>query len=99
MVKKNKAKKMKNIELDEKVLMNLVELPTWLNITSARCNKATFKVQWTKLKTTPIIIGLDKIEIDMEITESLREPSQCEKKFKKKFNFFQKFKILNFFFF
>ncbi len=71
---------MKNIELDEKVLMNLVELPTWLNITSARCNKATFKVQWTKLKTTPIIIGLDKIEIDMEITESLREPSNFDSK-------------------
>lgn len=72
---------MKNIELDENVLMNLIELPTWLNITNARCNKATFKVQWTKLKTSPIIIGLDKIELDMEITESLREPTNSDSKF------------------
>ena len=71
---------MKNIQLDENVLMELIELPTWLKITNARCNKATFKVQWTKLKTTPIIIGLDKIELDMEITESLREPASGDSK-------------------
>ena len=47
---------MKNIQLDENVFMELLELPTWLRITNVKCNKATFKVQWTKLKTTPIII-------------------------------------------
>ena len=35
---------MRNIELDEMILMDLLELPTWLKITSAKCNKATFKV-------------------------------------------------------
>lgn len=71
---------MKNIQLDENVLMELIELPTWLKITNARCNKATFRVQWTKLKSTPILIALDKIELDMETTESLREPSATESK-------------------
>lgn len=71
---------MKNIQLDENVLMDLIELPTWLKITSARCNKATFKVQWTKLKTTPIIICLDRIELEMETTETLREPSSSDSK-------------------
>lgn len=47
---------MKNIQLDENVLMDLIELPTWLRITNARCNKAGVKIQWTKLKTHPIII-------------------------------------------
>ena len=85
---------MKNIELDENVLMELLELPTWLRITSARCNKASVKIPWTKLKTSPIVIVchfyllfreigiskylfffklLDKIEVDMEIADPLRE--------------------------
>ncbi|CAF0714322.1 unnamed protein product [Brachionus calyciflorus] len=66
---------MKNIELDENVLMDLLELPTWLRITNARCNKANVKIQWTKLKTNPIIIYLDKIELDVEIADPLREYS------------------------
>jgi hypothetical protein len=35
---------MKNIQLDENVLMDLLELPTWLSITNAKCNKASLKV-------------------------------------------------------
>ncbi len=35
---------MTNIQLDENVLMDLLELPTWLRITSAKCNKAGVKV-------------------------------------------------------
>ena len=37
---------MKNIELDENVLMDLLELPNWLKITNARCNKASVKVDF-----------------------------------------------------
>jgi hypothetical protein len=40
---------MKNIELDENVIMSLIELPTWLKITKATCNKATFKVNSIEL--------------------------------------------------
>ena len=35
---------MKNIQLDENVLMDLLELPTWLRITNVRCTKASVKV-------------------------------------------------------
>lgn len=45
-----------NLELDEFVLTELLELPSWLRLTKAWCNKVTFKVQWTKLKNVPIIL-------------------------------------------
>jgi len=40
---------MTNIQLDENVLMDLLELPTWLRITNARCNKAGVKVCFIRL--------------------------------------------------
>ena len=36
---------MTNIQLDEDVLMELLELPLWLRIKSARCNRANVKVK------------------------------------------------------
>ena len=39
-----------NLELDEAVLMEVMDLPTWLKLTSARCNRVALKVPWTKLK-------------------------------------------------
>lgn len=63
----------KNIELDEIVLMDLLELPTWLSITSAKCTKASVKVPWTKLKNSPISIYLEHITIEMEATDNLRQ--------------------------
>ena len=45
-----------NLELDEIVLTDLLELPSWLRLTSAWCNKVTFRIQWTKLKSVPIFL-------------------------------------------
>ena len=33
-----------NLELDEAVLTDLLELPTWLKITRASCNRVAIKV-------------------------------------------------------
>jgi len=33
-----------NLELDEEVLQNVLELPTWLAITRVYCNKASIRV-------------------------------------------------------
>lgn len=33
-----------NLELDEEVLQNLLDLPTWLAITRVFCNKASIRV-------------------------------------------------------
>ncbi|XP_031549188.1 UHRF1-binding protein 1-like isoform X1 [Actinia tenebrosa] len=55
-----------NLELDEKIISDLLELPPWLRITKAVCNKISAKIHWTKLKTDPICLYLDCVEIDME---------------------------------
>lgn len=49
-----------NLELDEFVLTELLELPSWLKLTKAWCNKVTFRIQWTKLKNVPIVLVLQK---------------------------------------
>lgn len=45
-----------NLELDETVLTELLELPSWLRLTSAWCNRVSFRIQWTKLKSVPIFL-------------------------------------------
>ncbi|XP_020279805.1 UHRF1-binding protein 1 isoform X2 [Pseudomyrmex gracilis] len=64
-----------NLELDEIVLTDLLELPSWLRLTSAWCNKVSFRIQWTKLKSVPIFLSLDEVHIDVETCEDLRSMS------------------------
>lgn len=45
-----------NLQLDENVLTDLLELPAWLRLTSAWCNHVSFRISWTKLKSTPITL-------------------------------------------
>lgn len=39
-----------NLELDEEVLQNVLELPTWLAITRVYCNKASIRVSRDNFK-------------------------------------------------
>uniref|UniRef100_A0A8D0B1D5 Bridge-like lipid transfer protein family member 3A n=1 Tax=Salvator merianae TaxID=96440 RepID=A0A8D0B1D5_SALMN len=64
-----------NLELDEEVLQNVLDLPTWLAITRVFCNKASIRIQWTKLKTHPICLCLDKVEVEMRTCEEPRSPN------------------------
>uniref|UniRef100_A0A8D1Y2P9 UHRF1 binding protein 1 n=2 Tax=Sus scrofa TaxID=9823 RepID=A0A8D1Y2P9_PIG len=64
-----------NLELDEEVLQNVLELPTWLAITRVYCNRASIRIQWTKLKTHPICLCLDKVEVEMKTCEEPRHPN------------------------
>ncbi|XP_062870976.1 bridge-like lipid transfer protein family member 3A [Trichomycterus rosablanca] len=64
-----------NLELDEEVLQNMLDLPTWLSITRVYCNKAAIRIQWTKLKTSPICLFLDKVEVEMMTCEEPRPPN------------------------
>ncbi|XP_036104014.1 UHRF1-binding protein 1 isoform X3 [Molossus molossus] len=66
-----------NLELDEEVLQNVLELPTWLAITRVYCNRASIRIQWTKLKTHPIclVMCLDKVEVEMKTCEEPRPPN------------------------
>ncbi|XP_029102232.1 UHRF1-binding protein 1 [Scleropages formosus] len=64
-----------NLELDEEVLQNMLDLPTWLAVTRVYCNKAAIRIQWTKLKTNPICLFLDKVEVEMRTCEEPRPPN------------------------
>ncbi|ALC39333.1 CG34126 [Drosophila busckii] len=55
-----------NLELDERVLTELLELPSWLRLTSAWCNHVSFRISWTKLKSVPITLTLDEVRITIE---------------------------------
>lgn len=64
-----------SLELDEAVLTDLLELPSWMRLTSAWCNKVGFRIQWTKLKRVPIFLSLDEVQIQVETCEELRSMS------------------------
>ncbi|CAL7948868.1 unnamed protein product [Xylocopa violacea] len=67
-----------NLELDEIVLTDLLELPSWLRLTSAWCNKVSFRIQWTKLRSVPIFLTLDEVHIEVETCEDLRDLSSSQ---------------------
>nr|XP_032522842.1 UHRF1-binding protein 1-like isoform X1 [Danaus plexippus plexippus] len=58
---------LQDLTLDEDLLTDLLELPGWVRLTSARCNRASFRIQWTKLKTVPIVLNLDEVHISLEV--------------------------------
>uniref|UniRef100_A0A674IH12 Bridge-like lipid transfer protein family member 3B n=1 Tax=Terrapene triunguis TaxID=2587831 RepID=A0A674IH12_9SAUR len=64
-----------NLELDEEVLQNMLDLPTWLAINKVFCNKAAIRIPWTKLKTHPISLSLDKVIMEMSTCEEPRAPN------------------------
>ncbi|KAM9327737.1 bridge-like lipid transfer protein family member 3B isoform 5-T5 [Pholidichthys leucotaenia] len=64
-----------NLELDEEVLQNLLDLPTWLAIKSVQCNKAAIRIPWTKLKTHPISLTLDRVVMEMSTCDEPRSPN------------------------
>ncbi|XP_047737190.1 uncharacterized protein LOC108673136 [Hyalella azteca] len=63
---------LKNLELNEQVLTDLLELPTWLRLTRASVNRVSVKIQWTKLKSVPIHLSLDEVVVAVETCEELR---------------------------
>ncbi|XP_076289523.1 bridge-like lipid transfer protein family member 3B isoform X2 [Lasioglossum baleicum] len=67
-----------NLELDEIVLTELLELPSWLRLTNAWCNKVSFRIQWTKLRSVPIYLSLDEVHIEVETCEDLRDLSSMQ---------------------
>jgi len=61
-----------NLELNCAVLTELLELPVWVRLVEATCNRAAIRIQWTKLKTVPIQLSLDEIRVKIETCEDLR---------------------------
>lgn len=61
-----------NLQLDENVLTELLELPSWLRLTSAWCNHISFRISWAKLKSVPITLTLDEVNISVETCDRSR---------------------------
>ncbi|XP_075790230.1 bridge-like lipid transfer protein family member 3B isoform X2 [Pelodiscus sinensis] len=53
----------------------MLDLPTWLAINKVFCNKAAIRIPWTKLKTHPICLSLDKVIMEMSTCEEPRPPN------------------------
>ena len=66
---------LKNLELNDQVLTELLELPSWLRLTKATCNRVSVRIQWTKLKSIPIHLSLDEVHVEVETCEDLRQTS------------------------
>ncbi|XP_053562766.1 bridge-like lipid transfer protein family member 3A [Bombina bombina] len=64
-----------DLQLDEEAIQNMLDLPTWLAITRVYCNRAAIRIQWTKLKTHPICLILDRVEVEMKTCEDPRPPN------------------------
>lgn len=54
------------------MLTELLELPSWLRLTSAWCNHISFRISWAKLKSVPITLSLDEVNISVETCEIVR---------------------------
>ncbi|CAM4823866.1 unnamed protein product [Rotaria magnacalcarata] len=61
------------LNLDERALEDVTELPIWLKIQKATCGRAFIKIPWTNLKTLPIQLQLDDVTIEIETCENLRD--------------------------
>jgi len=68
---------LKNLELNDEVLTDLLELPVWLRLSKATCNRVAVRIQWTKLKSVPIHLSLDEVRVEVETCEDLRKTSQA----------------------
>lgn len=60
--------KLQFIEINEEVLTEILELPSWLKIKRAYCTGVTVSVPWTRLKSSPIEIFIDEINVDVELS-------------------------------
>jgi len=45
---------LRNLELDQEVMTELLSLPSWMKLTQATCNHVLIRIPWTKLKSVPI---------------------------------------------
>ncbi|CAJ0955343.1 unnamed protein product, partial [Mesorhabditis belari] len=71
---------LRNIELNEEVLTEVLELPIWLKIKKANCNRVAVRVPWTNLKSKPVELFIDEITVSIVLSAD-RSPSTSRKPF------------------
>uniref|UniRef100_A0A5S6QN84 Chorein_N domain-containing protein n=1 Tax=Trichuris muris TaxID=70415 RepID=A0A5S6QN84_TRIMR len=62
-----------NIELNENVLAEMLELPSWMRIGRAVCSRIIIKIPWTRLKTHPVVLFIDEIRVELILSAELRD--------------------------
>jgi len=75
---------LKDLELNEKVLQQLLHIPPCLILKEIKVNSLKVKVPWKKLKHEPVVFKVDRVEIILEEPVDLQPISQPEKKKEKK---------------
>ena len=80
---------LKNLELNEEVLTELLELPSWLRLSGATCNRVAVRIQWTKLKSVPIHLSLDEVRKCILIRPILSRPDTLRAEIRRKIIFWK----------
>lgn len=67
-----------NLQLEEKVLMELLSFPAWIRINKAVCDQLTIRIPWTKIKSVPIQMSLNEVTVEVEVCEEFCDISTNE---------------------
>lgn len=62
-----------NLQLEEKVLMELLSFPAWIKINKATCDQLSIKIPWTKIKSVPIQMNLNEVSVEVEVCDEFRD--------------------------
>lgn len=62
-----------NLQLEEKVLMDLLSFPAWMKINKAGCDQLIIRIPWTKLNSSPIQMNLNEVFVEVEVCEEFRD--------------------------
>lgn len=62
-----------NLQLEEKVLMELLSFPAWIRINKATCDQLSIKIPWTKIKSVPIQMNLNEVSVEVEVCDEFRD--------------------------
>jgi hypothetical protein len=62
-----------NLQLEEKVLMDMLSFPAWVRINKAQCDQLSIKIPWTKIKSVPIQMNLNEVTVEVEVCEDFRD--------------------------
>lgn len=62
-----------NLQLEEKVLMELLSFPAWIRINKATCDQLSIKIPWTKIKSVPIQMNLNEVNVEVEVCDEFRD--------------------------
>ncbi|XP_025411987.1 UHRF1-binding protein 1-like isoform X4 [Sipha flava] len=60
-----------SLELDENALMDVLDVPYWVRITSAKCDRVFFQVPFMAIKKVPMSLTLDRVSVEIESCDNV----------------------------